>query len=726
MRARLAVAGLLLGMALWPGSADASGDGGCTASWKLEAPYFGCEGRIVIGPGNDTRVNLLLLLNDRAGLNGLGLKMPATDAVDAYGYYDYGRTFFDWDLLAATFYPSRVPTGGGEADAGDGDELANSRCQSVADGGKEFLAALGRNRLVPAADRTRLTEGRAGLLALCRAMQAESATRVPAALSDLALPRTFASLDSREFGSYLAGSAAFYAGDWRAARLQFAALRAAKDPWVRETALYMDARSELNAASNSPGFVDEYGYFDVAKADKAAALRADAGFANYLKAYPTGRYAASAFGLVRRARWLAGDVAGQGAAYAAVLDAIDPKTARTAELLEEMDQKFIFNPGADKAARNPLLLAMFDLLRMRGDLAADSYQEYDRHGLPLLTAGELASQQQAFAGHEDLYDFLRANQAFYVAHDYRAVLQLLPDDARKAAYNPLAFSRQVLRGMALAELHDRNEAGFWQELLGGAKALYQRPTVELGLALNWERAGQVGKAFAANSPVQDSRIRSILLQYSAGPELLRSVAGAAGKNQLERDTALFTLLLKELSRASYAAAAGDLPKVRANAPTDGWLGWGLLDAQVPVGLFTRGKFADGYPCPALRDTVARLAADPRDVKGRLCLGDFYRLNGFDGFDLEGPNEKGVLGSVTHYPGAPIPRSRFYAEIVADAAASHQDRAYALHRAIQCYAPSGNNSCGGDDVPETQRKAWFQRLKSEFGDTRWARETQYYW
>lgn len=724
MRARLAVAGLLLGVALWPGSAGASGDGGCTASWRLEAPNLGCESRIVIGPGNDTRVNLLLLLNDRAGLDGRGLRAPATDAINQYGYYDFGRTFFDWELLAATFYPSRVPAETSEAEAGEGEELAGGRCQSVTEGGKEFLAGLERNRLVPAADRARLAEGRAGLLGLCRATQ--GGTGVQAELADLALPHTFASLDAREFGGYLAGSAAFYAGDWPAARLHFAALRAAKDPWVRETALYMAARSELNAASNSLGFVDEYGFYDVTKADQAAARRADEGFANYLKAYPTGRYAGSAAGLVRRARWLAGDVGGQSAAYAALLETIDPKTPATAELLDEMDQKFIFNHGADKAARDPLLLAMFDLLRMRSDLSEDSYFGYDRHDLPLLTAEELARQQPSFAEHAELYDFLLANQAFYVAHDYRAVLRLLPDDARQQAYTPLAFSRQVLRGMALAELRDRNEAGFWQELLGGASALYQRPTAELGLALNWERAGEVGKAFAAGSPVHDARIRAILLQYSAGAELLRTVAGPAGKSQLERDTALFTLLLKELSRATYAAAAGDLKLVRGNAPTNGWLGWHDLGNEVPIGLFTRGRFADGYPCAALRDTVARLAANPRDVKGRLCLGDFYRLNGFDGFDLEGPDGKGVLGSFTHYPGAPIPRSRFYAEIIADGAASHQDRAYALYRAVQCYAPGGNNSCGGDDVSLEQRRAWFQRLKSGFGDTRWAREARYYW
>lgn len=725
MRARLAVAGLLLGMALWPRAAGASGDGGCNASWKLEAPYLGCESLIVMGPGNDTRVNLLLLLNDRAGLSGLGLKPPGIDAVDKYGgAYDLGHTFFDWDLLAATFYPSRIASDGSEAEASAGEELTGGRCQSVAEGGKEFLAALARNRLVSIADRARLADGRAGLMSLCRASRSGSGGGVPAALSDLALPRTFASLDAREFGTYLGGSAAFYAGDWRAARLQFAALRAAKDPWVRETALYMAARSELNAASTAPGFTDDYGYFDIAKADKAAAQRADDGFANYLKAYPVGRYSVSAAGLVRRARWLAGDVAGQAAAYTAALSALDPRKPETAALIDEMDNKFLFNPGADKAAREPQLLAMFDLLRMRKD-PDDDYKDYGRHDLPLLTAEELDGQRAAFAGHADLFDFLRANLAFYVRRDYRTVLQLLPDDAKKPAYSPLAFSRQVLRGMALAKLHDRNEAGFWHELIGATKALYQRPTAELGLALDWERSGQLDKVFAAGSPVQDPRIRSILLQYSAGPDLLRAVAGSAGKSQLEQDTALFALLFNELNRGTYPAAARDLALVRADAPTDGWLGLGL-QGPVPLGLFTRGTFADGYPCPALRQTIAQLARDPHDVKGRLCLGDFYRLNGFDNFTLDGPDEKDVLGSYAAYPGTAIPRNRFYADVLADPAASHQDRAYALYRAVACYAPAGGNSCGGEDVPLAQRRAWFQRLKSEFGDTRWAKEAQYYW
>ena len=95
------LAGLVFGAAMWPGGAGASGDGGCEPSWQLAAPVLDCVNRIVIGPGNDTRVNLMLLLRDRAGLAGAG-----PDYRDDLWLGDYyGHTFFDWDQLVAVTRP---------------------------------------------------------------------------------------------------------------------------------------------------------------------------------------------------------------------------------------------------------------------------------------------------------------------------------------------------------------------------------------------------------------------------------------------------------------------------------------------------------------------------------------------------------------------------------------------------------------------------------------------
>jgi hypothetical protein len=716
------MAALVLGWAAWPSGAGASGDVGCAPEWKLVAPTLSCASRIVIGPGSDTRVNLLLLLRDRAGLDGRGLAYPQPEWLASY----YGHVFTDWDVLSDALYPSpgAEPDASSEAEA-EQRPFQGSRCQSVKTGGAQFLAAVDRNRRIGVADRARLAEWRDVVLAACRVKSGDRDEGALRLLERGAPPESFTSPEAREFATYVMGAAAFYLEEWPAAREAFSTARNSRDEWLRETSLYMAARSELNAAIASG--MDEWGEFESDKADKALGEGAERAFAAYFAAYPQGRYAPSATGLVRRAQWVAGAVGKQGATYGRLLAAADPKDAAAAELIAEIDDKYLFEDGAEKAGEGPWLLAVHDLLRMRSTPDEDAYLAYDSHGFPALTAAELSGQEAAFAGQPELYAFLKANFAFYVDHDYRAVLQLIPDDARKPEYTPLQFSRQMLRGMALAELGDRNEAGFWQELLGGAKGLHQRPTVELGLALSWERSGQVEKVFAAGSPIEDTRIRAILLNFSAGPDLLRTMAKASDRPALERDIAAFVLLYKELSRASYAAVVEDLSLVRADASTEG----GLYDdlsqqEQVPTGLFTKGNFSEDYGCPALRQTAATLARTPRDVKGRLCLGEFYRLNGFDYLDLDGAREKGELGSFAAYPGTPIDRARIYSDLIGEAGVSHEDRAYALYRAVYCYAPSGYSSCGGEEVPESQRKAWFQRLKGEFKDTRWGREIEYYW
>jgi len=717
MRRKLGIAGLLIGAAAWPSVAGASGDYGCAASWTLTAPGSDCANRIVIGPGNDTRANLLLLLRDRAGLDGQELAYPSDEWLVA----DQGRTFFEWGQLVATLYPA--PEGGD--DYADNGEFQGSRCQSVKAGGEQFLAAVERNRRIGAGDRESLAKGRIELLRLCQGTAGYSAGG--AAAAEISLPHTFASPQAREFGTYLAGAAAFYAGDWRGGRERFASLRTAKDEWVRETALYMLARNALGEAAASG--ITEWGDFDTDAADKELAQRADAALEAYVKAYPDGRYTASATGLTRRAQWFGGTLGKQGAAYARKLASIDAGTLAAVDLIEEIDDKFLLRQQAGKAIEDPWLLATHDLMRMRTSLETDEEDtsHWMRHETPLLTAEELAGQAPAFANNPDLYAFLKANYAFYIDRDYRAVLQLLPDDARRPEYTPLQFSRQALRGMALAELGDRNEAGFWQELLRGAKGVYQRPTAELGLALNWERNGQVATILGAGSPIEDERIRSIVLAHSAGPDVLRAVAQATSRSQRERDLALFVLLYKQLARGSYAAAVRDLSLVGPGASTEGWFFWDVSEAaEIPVGMFTRGQFSDGYACPALPETVARLARNADDVKGRLCLGDFYRLNGFDELDLDDAQAAGELGSFAEYPGEPIPRSQLYASVIAEPGVSRDDRAYALYRAVQCYAPVGNSSCGGENVPPEQRRAWFRRLKGEFANTRWGREAEYYW
>ena len=685
------------------GQAEASGDYGCQPRWSLFNRSYNCANSAALAPGNDTRVNLFYLLRDRQGATSAGISYPKREWEPRL----YGRTFFDWTMLRETYFPKASA-----ADDGSGVDYSGTRCISLASGAEAFRAALAANRGLPAGERERLAQGRDMLVQRCGSTDAAFAP---------AWPSEIKSGPGKEFLAYLQAADAFYAGQWDAARQGFSALKGSRDPWLAEAAAYMAPRVDLNAAQANS--FDEYGDFDRAKTDQAGLARAKSGFGAYVTRYPKGRYADSARGLVRRTLWLGGDAAGLSREYERLLAATPASRERAADLVQEIDNKLLIPRAGFSAIDGPLLLATIDLMMMR---------ESEDPGRPLITAAEIAAQESRFGGRADLFGFVQANHAFYVAKDMRRVLELVPDAARQSAFSPLQFSRQVLRGMALAGLKDRNEAGFWRDMLGGADKLYQRPLVELALAMSYERGDRLADVFAPASPISDGSIREILMIRVAGPDILRAQASDAARPRHERDVALFTLLYQDLRRGHYAAFVKDSALVPPDADREGAV-WDIREQdKVPVGLFRSGRWSDSYPCPALAATAATLARNPRDAKAMLCLGDFYRLNGFDGYGEPppyfGPEPKPAeLGdSGSRFAGKDMPRSAIYAAIIADAAAPPAEKAYALYRAINCYGPSGNNACGGEEVDESRRQAWFQRLKGEFGATSWAKKQRYYW
>ena len=707
MRLRLTRGVIMAGLLASSGVALACADTGCEPAWSLFGGALACHNRVVIAPGNDSRLNLLALLRDSAGLGLTGGVATGGDyPKHAYDEEDFGHVFLDWGLATRGWVPEADPL----ADAPPGP------CERFKAASPAFTAAMAANRALGEAERGALTTAREKLVARC---------------SDSALPTVLpqvrvGSAPAKAFLGYLAASDAFYGARYDEAATGYRALAGASDPWVAETATYMVARAELGAALAKS--INEYGFFDGLKTvDKAAALRGKAALADYLKAWPKGRYTDSARGLERRALWLAGDFPALGQRYESLLASAPKDGAPIVDLINEADGKYLSTSDhPDPRGGGLLLLAAADLKAMR---VADPDDRYDTGGAETpLDVAALGSQQAAFMRAPALYAFLQANHAFYVAKDYARVLQLIPDDAKRTAYTPLAFSRQVLRGQALAAKGDPNEAGFWLELMGGAKALWQRPTVELGLAMNWERHGKLAQVFAADSPITDSDVREILLAHSAGPALLRSAALDGARPRHERDAALFTLLYKQLSRGDYAGFAANLPLVRADAQPEGI--WNIgAGAPVAIGLFSKGRTAGGgFACPTIDATARALAANPRDVHARLCLGEFWRLNGFDGFTaLDTAPPRGRLGGAANdYRGAPLARGAIYASVIGDPRSTPDERAYALFRAVSCYAPSGYNGCGGVDAPVAQRKAWFDRLRREFPKSAWTQKLKYYW
>lgn len=685
----------------------ACADPGCEGDFNLFSRFQSCQGRAMLAPGNDSRINLMLLLADRGGR-----PMSAVTAADpdsSGSWLNSPSVFLDWSLLRASLYPA-VRNSREEPES----SYAGSRCQSYAGGTAALEAAMKASRALPDSERSALITARAEAEAVCKSATAHSRRyadkdKLEPLPKFTALPQV-TSKPGREFLDYITAADAFYAEAWDDARSGFAKLAGASDPFVRETAAYMLIRVEF-AAAQADAF-GEYGDYDPAKPDRAAVKRGLEALAAYLKVYPQGRYAASAKALLRRGLWLAGNYEALSGSYAGMLERTSPNDEAAALLVEEVDTKLLFNPDAkDARLSGPMLLAARLLVEMR-----DS--DYDEEGPPQpgISARALDDMAPQFATAPELFGYLQATHAFYYAKDYRRVLQLVPDDARRPSHTNLSFSRQILRGMALAALKDRNEGGFWQELLGGAKGPWQRPLAELGLAMHWERAGRLDAVFAAGSPITDPSIRARLIDYSAGPALLRTIVQSKASPADERDLALKVLLSGQLVFGRYGDFVADLKLPFAKG-----------DGQ--AAFFKRGKVSDGYPCAPIAVTAAALAKNPQDIPGRLCLGDFFRLHGLDSLHGEyypDPDKDELGGAATGFSGKRNFRSEFYSAIIADPRAGANDKAYALYRAVMCYAPSGMNDCGGAEAPKSQRKAWFERLKRDYPQSAWAKKLRYYW
>jgi hypothetical protein len=699
---------LLAAFSLQASPARASGDFTCTPAWKLaKTIYSDCDNSPMLSPANDSRVNLQLQLVD-AGQARIE-PPPKTDSpAPPIAGSASPFTFEDFYALIGPKPP------GAPADADASPDYASgegSRCRSNGGGAAAFQAALDKSATVPDAERTTLAAARKALAPDCDAATASAA---------YAPPDGVRSSLGRQFAHYLAGTAEFYGGDYDDARRDFTAAAASGQPWLKETATYMLGRVSLNKAQAAA--FDEYGLLSTEKVDVAALKDADADFQTYLKAYPDGQYAASARGLLRRVAWLGGQPQQLASDFAWSFAHAGPaeRNVTVGDLVLEADDKLL-TKSAPADISEPMLLATRDLMAMRHDPAdpktLSSVIKYE----------DLEAQRPAFASRPELFEYLLAAHRFYVEADPAGARGHLTAPPPTGPMTSLVFSQQVLRGLSLESQKDFAGArALWLQLMPLARPAFQRPMLDLALAMNEERDGRLAQVFAAGSPVRDPQVREILLRHDAGPALLAQQAKATSVPDRERRTARYVLLYKDVMRGRYASFASDAALAVPAAPAPADPNNPASDEPDPK-LFDWAGHAQGYICEDLRKLAKALAVAPGNAHNLLCLGEFARLNGLDGNGLNTSAPADELGGVaSQFPGQTFTRLDAYKQLIADAKTPAADRAYALYRAINCYAPSGNNECDGRSVPKSERARWFHTLKGDYPKSEWATALKYYW
>jgi len=675
----------------WAGAAWSCADVGCTPplSLQLDEGQCGLTGLPFLSADNDTRVNLALLA-EADGHFLLPSALPVPFSLEQLNPESepLAPTERLTGLAQSLGVPSAVVT---EAETRSQGWLAGRCSLNRLTTAEPFLTALQQEGALSAAERQSLAEARLAMVGLCQADTLPSLQELPS--EGAAAP----------YADYLRGARAFYLADFDEAERLFAALSEQPAGWLTETARYLLARVAINRAQVRAA--DEYGFYDLSRVDQAALQQAGQRLDGYLADYPQGRYADSARGLYRRVAWLMGDEAGLAALYQARVQQVPLSFS----LFDEIDNKLLSSP--DKPMSLPPFILVQDLRLMR------SISEWETRWQPLHSE-QLAAQQAVFAdaGWSAYWDYLQLAQRYYVQKDLAGVLSLT--DQTPAALPPLLrFSRQVLRGMALMGLGRWPEAeGHWRQLRQAGVSAAQGKLLDLALAMTLERADQLARLFAGDSGLTDPQLREPLLRFSAAAPLLRQLAQDKQLPRAQRNTALFTLLYKDLTRGHYADFLQDKQLI------------GPALGQEPFSFTPFGKLPrpDGYACPALEETVASLAkaANPRALN---CLGDLVMQQGWDDDPLGEKPAAGILGGAPdRFAGQAQGRLSWYRQVIADKQARAEDRSYALYRAINCFASSGYNHCGSEEIAKAERKAWFQTLKGTYGNTPWAAKQKYYW
>jgi len=689
------------------------------------------EGAPFLNPYNDTRVNLALLLQDRKLLK-LSLPPPAPASNQAPGARPPSDSFpvpFRMETLRRL-----------NGVAGDNPPLSPAAVELievarrlrldqalVEDGLKRIsavqtgrCAAEGVNTVLDfvraVADEPSLADGERAILAGERLRMAGLCSD----MSDPPQPLAVTTAAGQAFAAYLAAARHFYSDRLGEAETDVAALGSSQIAWVGEAARYMIGRVRMNEAQADA--FGNYGAFDAAAVDREKLALAKADFRTYLTAYPSGRYARSARGLFRRIDWLGRDFDAFPQDLAAALaddDKRSPDADEVFALLDEVDGKYLseggLSPDRDIAWQVPELAATTVLTRMR-DIKTDAGQS-----LYQPVAGDAVEQHRpALSGPQTplLFDFLELGEAYWIDHNPVKVLQATNGRNPAAAMSNVEFSILVLRGLALESAGRGPEANaLWRTLLGVSDDPLRSDLLQLALALNDERSGKLADVFSADSVVRDPALHRPLLKHAASPDVLRTVIARADSSDEDKSTALFTLLYKELVRGD----AGGFGVTLAQFPPRGFLEIDGLHA-----FLWEGQDAPRYPCPALADTVRRLATAPDDPTSLNCVGEFfYRFEGQLSPGTKPPPDE-LGGTSDGFPGKARTRLDYYLSVIANPAAQGDAEAYALYRAVNCFAASGSNHCGDQDIPKEQRKRWFDRLKQTYKDNVWGRSQKYWW
>jgi hypothetical protein len=683
---------------LYTSIVHAGTDDSCTPSFHINATQFNnCSNLPVLIPSNNSKTNMFLLLSDMGMVN---TKPPVQDKY--LWTANYGSVPFESSTLTNAI-ENKIQNKHVNYFK-DTTLIYDERCVSLESGKNDFINAVQNNKNIPNAEKSILIKERNKITECDHA-------QIPL----IKVNQTWA-LTTRQYASYLNGTISFYNTNYSTATKIYSALAKAEDPWIKETSEYMLIRSYLNEAYATG--IDQYGSMNFDSIEQPLLNKFQNQIENYLKLYPNGIYTASARGLLRRAYWLSRQ-------KEKIVDEfvwqINHPTSPVFNLNmslvpNEVDRIIFDRKNIDpKIFKEPFFLTTYDLMNLRSSSNAD-YQP--------ISWNQLNAQKSAFKTQPELLQYLQAVHLLYVQNKPEEALKYLPKNIQNIS-NYLQLSQVFLKGQILEKIDQNQAKKYWEEHIKHAKTAYQKGLFELTLAKYLNNKQEVN-AFIGKKPlISQINLQQNFIMHHANEKSLEQILQSAQSTEDQKQVALYTLLSKALISQNFKLFNRyytHLPKNAAQYKSYDSID--TLQEKPPFAYFIWNgtNITPQLQCPDLLTLTQQLETTQQNQLLKVCLGEYIRSDHY----AFPPNWNSYEARDSSTFTDPIfARGNTYKDIIKNESKGDL-HAYALYRAVMCYAPSGTNDCGDKDVDISVRKQWFNRLKNEYPNTTWAKSLKYYW
>jgi len=656
----------------------------------------GCSNLPVLYPANDSQTNMTLLLSDL----GLATIKPMTADANLWDAV-YGMVPFDAANLSS-LTQNKMPNQRKLLERND--TVFDERCTSFDSGNQAFNTQVQNNKAIPNLEKQ--------ILISERKKMNQCGDKI-----ELIVINPNWSITTRQYASYLNASILFYNSNYSAATKIYTVLTAVEDTWLKETSQYMLIRTSLNSAYATS--VDKYGDVYLDNINQNLLKQFLDNINAYLKAYPNGQYVASARGFMRRGFWLSKR---QDLLVNEIVWQLKNPTSKfynleMSELPAEIDRR-VFDSSAFNVnnLKDPFFLAVYDLMHMR-ESSSENYRP--------ISWTQLNAQKELFKTQPELFQYLQATHLFFVQNKAQEAQNYLAKaNAKNSSY--LQLSQTFLKGQILEKIgQPQNAEEYWRQQLAQAKDSYQRGLFETALsnhlAIKQNYSAFIGKKAQITQP----NLQRNFITQIANTNSLQKIIQSDQSNMDQKQAAIYTLLSKSLVHQQFELFKQSYAFMPKNAMQ--YQGYNSDNEQLKNKpdfsnfIWNGANITPQLKCSNLETLVNQLAQTPKDPLLNVCLGEYFRSE--QGYSLQqlSYNEK----QTSNFSGKIFARGQIYQDLIKSSSKSDL-QAYVLYRVIQCYAPSGINDCGGNEVNKSVRKQWFDQIKTDYPNTSWAKSLKYYW